>query len=990
MCPAIPPSNLGRESAEWGRSVDDRLREVERVAKRATTNLAAVSQKASGTTQRAITVGTALTATQADLTDKSRIPAAPTGLTLTSEGKWDVNGKAIASLTAEWDAVTSTIDNDPMDVASYEVWLKKASGDFLRLSATSDTFLSADVDAGTVYTVKVRAQGQLGYQGAFSDETQITTAIPLDVLPKPSAPILSTKHGTVKVQWDGKLSDDTGPIAPPRQFSFVYAAVADTETGTYTNVGTNLGIAGSAVATGLTVGSTHWFKFYAVDSRGVTSPPSDAVSIVVEGVNVDDFSDDTKTYIQENGGNLITYSVSAPLSTDAGKEGDTWFQRDATTGNIIGQWSHTGGAWVAQELSHEVIASVDLGKATVGELDGVHIKGKSILAGTLAARSIEADDVDFGAVQAEHIALGAALPYGTPTNRIPAPLQDTTYWGKVVDGTIVLSTTGAQPSGTIANGGLRMEIVSPAIRADMPVTALLMVPTSRKIYISRLINGGSVQTYVRQYDATGAQILVSNVIPPAPLSGETIVTLLDTAVTYKVEFNLTPPQTAMRVLDAKVFEVIGGASGQQRAELSPAGLRLVSDDGSGAVNLTTSSDMFLSIQKDTGLGFETQAAIDQDGTGTFNTVVSNGDFNALGSDVVGGFADAVINGQVRDGALFDRIPWGGVVEADCGNTAYAGTAARIGVGYGTVDLSADRRYVFDVAWRLFNAFRDGTSAGGSFLDFYVSTSPIDIGAPAQTGGFYYTQQLLWSSNAAAGDAFTTVSSDGVQTPAFTPNASGKFYVLVLLRNTSTRTMYFEPTSGTTLRISDVGSASTVLNVGSWETRATSGTVVPPTPPSTTITRTMNWSRAWSNSGTVIVTGSTQYFDKAMLYQGIGSTPYGARAGWPPLGISGRQITACSVWLQNRHTESSAGVTAHLGFGGNTTAPATFGTRTGAFDVPFSKGQGKWVPVPSAYWNSIAAGAYRDLSIGVSSGGTDYSYFDGVGKTSPPQIRITYR
>src|SRR5699024_7273138 len=51
-------------------------------------------------------------------------------------------------------------------------------------------------------------------------------------------------------------------------------------------------------------------------------------------------------------------------------ESDNW--------NVIEQYRHDGTGWVRVELSHRVFSTVDLGKATVGELDGVRIMGQSI------------------------------------------------------------------------------------------------------------------------------------------------------------------------------------------------------------------------------------------------------------------------------------------------------------------------------------------------------------------------------------------------------------------------------------------------------------------------------------------------------------------------------------------------------------------------------------------------------------------------------------
>lgn len=64
--------------------------------------------------------------------------------------------------------------------------------------------------------------------------------------------------------------------------------------------------------------------------------------------------------------------------------GDTWMQWDRFPGGvIIAQWTWDGSAWRPQQLSHQVLSSVDLGKATVGELNGSYIKANSLEADRL-------------------------------------------------------------------------------------------------------------------------------------------------------------------------------------------------------------------------------------------------------------------------------------------------------------------------------------------------------------------------------------------------------------------------------------------------------------------------------------------------------------------------------------------------------------------------------------------------------------------------------
>lgn len=54
--------------------------------------------------------------------------------------------------------------------------------------------------------------------------------------------------------------------------------------------------------------------------------------------------------------------------------GDIWFQHNLTTWEILGQWSWSGTQWQQQQLNHTAIASLDLGKATVGHLTASQVR----------------------------------------------------------------------------------------------------------------------------------------------------------------------------------------------------------------------------------------------------------------------------------------------------------------------------------------------------------------------------------------------------------------------------------------------------------------------------------------------------------------------------------------------------------------------------------------------------------------------------------------
>lgn len=57
--------------------------------------------------------------------------------------------------------------------------------------------------------------------------------------------------------------------------------------------------------------------------------------------------------------------------------------------NITEQYQYTADGWTQVELSHEVIATVDLGKATVGELDGIRIMARTMSSDVFTGTAFE-------------------------------------------------------------------------------------------------------------------------------------------------------------------------------------------------------------------------------------------------------------------------------------------------------------------------------------------------------------------------------------------------------------------------------------------------------------------------------------------------------------------------------------------------------------------------------------------------------------------------
>ena len=121
-----------------------------------------------------------------------------------------------------------------------------------------------------------------------------------------------------------------------------------------------------------------------------------------------------------DGKNTITRSVS-PASQPGTAVGDTHFTMSTMGGGgvVTRQQRWDGSTWQDESVGHQVLASLDLGKATVGELDGAYIKANSILSNRVvvsAGENLIPDPTFLSDAMNTSRITGTAWRIGTATN----------------------------------------------------------------------------------------------------------------------------------------------------------------------------------------------------------------------------------------------------------------------------------------------------------------------------------------------------------------------------------------------------------------------------------------------------------------------------------------------------------------------------------------------------------------------------------------------
>lgn len=317
--------------------------------------------------------------------DDGKSPAQVTGVGLGSD-YYLQNGEPRAVVTASWSAVTTNADgSDITDLDGYRVrWRYTAEANWHMSQTVSNTDLVAffdNINPNTGVEVEVAAFDRYNRQGDWSDPVSITTAKDEGAPERPSAPVVTSVVGTLRLVWDGK--DHAGnPMAADLAGVEVHVG----PNGVFTPDSTTLkdyllGPGPIAVTvTGLTYGQEYWVRLVAVDTSDNKSDGSDETAtshaVMRQVVNLEIGSgqvglDNTRF---SDVGNLVedgSFENADLRSSRAAQMVGTDMMFDDTTASN-GTWSwriSSQDPWVTQELVLQSGLPVKPGERIFGAAD---------------------------------------------------------------------------------------------------------------------------------------------------------------------------------------------------------------------------------------------------------------------------------------------------------------------------------------------------------------------------------------------------------------------------------------------------------------------------------------------------------------------------------------------------------------------------------------------------------------------------------------------
>ncbi len=315
-----------------------------------------------GESTRASAVATATTVAAPTLS----APAAPTGLTATADGP--------ETISLFWNAPTNTggaaitgyqIEVSPNGTSNWDDLVEDTK-------STKTTYTHTGLDAGTTRHYRVRAINSEGAGAASS--TDDATTLPATV---PAAPtdLTATADGATTINLSWKAPTNRGGVP----LTGYQIEVSPTGTGdTWTPVTpAHTGTGRTYSHTGLTAGTTQYYRVYARNAKGPSAAASNVANATTNAVTATAPGAPTGLTATASGQTTINLSWTAPTNTGGAAitgyrvevsptgTGDTWTNLVLNTNSTATTYAHTGlTAGTTRHYRVRAINSVDPGAAS--------------------------------------------------------------------------------------------------------------------------------------------------------------------------------------------------------------------------------------------------------------------------------------------------------------------------------------------------------------------------------------------------------------------------------------------------------------------------------------------------------------------------------------------------------------------------------------------------------------------------------------------------
>lgn len=813
---------------------------------------------------------------------------------------------------------------------------------------------------------------------------------------QPTSPVISQGPGSLTATWDGMWMDDQGnpdeTIPTPTYHSRVEVH-ASLDPGfqpitAATLRGTIESPRGGDVVISPLTGGPWYVKLVARSQSGNAGPESPATAGIPEDVPTP--SDLQSIRDSVSGKNkIVTLDVEPAEPEDGWAEGDIWWESTGPgpAGTIIRWWNRRNDAWVEQEFDEAFFPQINIGTGTFGNLTGDRLVLNSVGREQLVTGTDEIIKNPRWMDPAYELLYGPDKIFTDNLNTVPvAEIDGASEWKWDVNPD---NLRFGQPhqlyiGGSVAGSGKWQH---------MPLGPSFPAFGGEKFFIGMDTYGGDATMYVTlllvPFDASGNRItgveihINSDVLDEDRTwtSRSKVVQL--PAGTVRVQPWIEKQGTAGTGASGYVMvgqvsvrrAMVGGGPGGTETELSGAGLRLFGEDGSEVVNLTSTPPNYLLIRNSDG---DTLSSIDDTGgiTGQELNITSDPTFAGyplLGNTSVDGFHSTGGSG------LLDYLPRGIVARGyRAMNTAPTATNQEREILELSYYRYGGRAYKIIVTpW---SCYIDGAYG---YLKCYYTT---DGSRPTMNSNLLQVKTVRNTSTDG------TMMDMGTEWYDLADTGDGRRrYLFTYEALNGSMTIFGNSRDGSQFRVwvEDIGLSVVETGIDRTGYRSNGGTA-----PSAPVTEEkQNYSKTYLATGwrSYLPNGDTYNYSTANMFQGTSPAGFGDLSSNAVFDsftgdLSGATVTSVEAYFYFRawyyNSGGVANIQLHADLGGvnSTRAPQTFAVQA----TNWQAGEGRWVKIPSQFWNGFKTGEWRGVGL-AGSGYSRYGYANGAST----RIRIKY-
>lgn len=354
-------------------------------------------------------------------------PAPPTNFSVSDTAStYGPYFTAYSKVTLSWTAPTLTSEGDALtDLLGYKIqWRDSPTAEWKELLVNNSALTTyvfdqeVNLQQGQTYYFRLYAYDSGNQDSAAATATHATASKAGDhTTYPPTDPVATSRLGTVRVTWDGRLK--TGPstsIGAPNDISVLRIYVSTvpgfiTSTANLaasTKVFPNSG--GFEILTDLTYGTTYYIKIRVADTAGVESGPSAQVAAQVAALVDTDLIGATLATWPFNGGIVPAGSLASGAINASNLFGPDVIVQSAIAANAIGANEIAAGAIIAGKIGANAITatniqagSIDAGKIAANAITAIKIDAGAITAVKISAGAITADKIQAGTITADKL-----------------------------------------------------------------------------------------------------------------------------------------------------------------------------------------------------------------------------------------------------------------------------------------------------------------------------------------------------------------------------------------------------------------------------------------------------------------------------------------------------------------------------------------------------------------------------------------------------------